>query len=84
MKPHHDGVEWKMSAKVVILAVAVAIMALPVPASQRLAGTFSRSTHASAAEPSKTLGLLLQDPFLIDSLSYSAPKSFIELEGPAG
>ena len=73
-----------MNAKVVILAVAVAVIALPVPASQLLAGTFSRSTHASpAAEPStKNLGLLLQDPFLIDTLTYTAPKSFLEAGAP--
>ena len=74
-----------MNAKVVILAVAVAIVTLPVPASQLLAGTFSRSTQTSpAAEPStKNLGLLLQDPFLINSLSYKAPKSFLDAGAPA-
>ncbi len=73
-----------MNAKVVILAVAVAIIALPVPASQLLAGTFSRSTHMSpAADPStKNLGLLLQDPFLMDALTYTAPKSFLEAGEP--
>jgi hypothetical protein len=74
-----------MNAKVMILAVAVAIIALPVPASQLLNGAFSPSTQASpAAVPSsKNLGLLLQDPFLIDRLSYTAPKSFVELGAPA-
>jgi hypothetical protein len=70
-----------MSAKVLTLALVAAIIALPVPASQVLNGTFSFSAHQSpAAEPStKNLGLLLQDPFLIDTLSYEAPKSFVEL-----
>ena len=64
-----------MSAKVLTLALVVAIIALPVPASQVLNGTFSFSAHQSpAAEPStKNLGLLLQDPFLIDQMSYSVP-----------
>ncbi len=70
-----------MSAKVLTLALVAAIIALPVPASQVLNGTFSFSAHQSpAAEPStKNLGLLLQDPFLIDTLSYEEPKSFVEL-----
>ena len=70
-----------MRVKVLTLAFVVAIIALPVPASQMLNGTFSFPAHQSpAAEPStKNLGLLLQDPFLIDTLTYEAPKSFVEL-----
>lgn len=63
-----------MRAKVLILALLAAIIALPAPASQLLAGTFAASTPASAAAPGADgLGLLLRDPFLIDELSYVAP-----------
>jgi hypothetical protein len=81
MKPHHLSGVTEMRAKALTLAIVAAIIALPVPASQLLAGTSSApSIHASpAAEPStKNLGLLLQDPFLIDTLSYLAPASFLE------
>jgi hypothetical protein len=64
-----------MNAKVLTLALVVAIIALPVPASQLLTGTFSAPTLASAAAPgAQNLGLLLQDPFLIDQMSYQAPQ----------
>jgi hypothetical protein len=47
---------------------------LPAPASQLLAGTFAASTPASAAAPGANgLGLLLQDPFLIDQLRFVVP-----------
>ncbi|MEO8759227.1 MAG: hypothetical protein ABI398_15910 [Devosia sp.] len=70
-----------MSAKVLTLALVVAIIALPVPASQFLAGSFSTSAQLSAAAPEgRSLGLLLQDPFLIDTLSYAAPASFLDTE----
>jgi hypothetical protein len=63
-----------MSAKVVTLALVAAIIALPVPASQFLAGTFSPLPSRSAAAPeARDLGLLLQDPFLIDQMTYSVP-----------
>ena len=63
-----------MNAKVLTLALVAAIIALPVPASQFLAGTFSAPPTRSAAAPEANgLGLLLQDPFLIDQMSYSAP-----------
>jgi hypothetical protein len=63
-----------MRVKALTLAFVVAIIALPVPASQLLNGTFSASASPSAAAPEdSSLGLLLQDPFLIDQMSYSAP-----------
>ena len=63
-----------MRVKVLTLALVVAIIALPVPASQLLNGTFSASASPSAAAPEdSSLGLLLQDPFLVDQISYSAP-----------
>ena len=63
-----------MRAKVLILVLLAAIVALPVPASQVLAGASSVSAPASAAAAgSRDLGLLLQDPFLIDALTYAPP-----------
>lgn len=63
-----------MRVKVLTLALVAAIIALPVPASQLLNGTFSASATPSAAAPEdSSLGLLLQDPFLIDQMSYSVP-----------
>jgi len=63
-----------MRVKVLTLALVAAIIALPVPASQLLNGTLSASAPVSAAAPEvSSLGLLLQDPFLIDQMSYSAP-----------
>ena len=63
-----------MRVKALTLALVVAIIALPVPASQLLAGTFSASpTRSAAASEANGLGLLLQDPFLIDQMSYSVP-----------
>jgi len=60
-----------MHAKVLTLALLTAIVALPVPASQMLAGTFSAPAPRPAAAPAAmSLGLLLQDPFLIDRLSH--------------
>jgi hypothetical protein len=70
-----------MNAKVLTLAMLLAaVIALPVPASQMLAGTSSVSpTQPSpAAEPGTDLGLLLQDPFLIDTLSFKVPASFLD------
>jgi hypothetical protein len=61
-----------MRVKVLTLALLVAIIALPVPASQLLTGTFSASATPSAAAPEdSSLGLLLQDPFLIDRMTYA-------------
>ena len=60
-----------MRVKVLTLALMAAIIALPVPASQLLNGTFSASAIPSAAAPEdSSLGLLLQDPFLIDRMTY--------------
>jgi hypothetical protein len=48
------------------------IIALPVPASQLLAGTVSAPTRAATIEPGTgNLALLLEDPFLVDRLSFS-------------
>ena len=70
-----------MSAKVLSIALAAAIIALPVPASQLLAGAFFAPASVAAVEPgTSNLRTLIEDPFLIDRLSYSAPASFLELE----
>ena len=63
-----------MRVKALTLALVVAIIALPVPASQLLNGTFTASASPSAAATEdSSLGLLLQDPFLIDRMGFSAP-----------
>jgi hypothetical protein len=60
-----------MRVKVLTLALVAAIIALPVPASQLLNGNFSASTApTAAATEDSSLGLLLQDPFLLDRMSY--------------
>lgn len=70
-----------MSVKVLSIALVAAIIALPVPASQMLVGHFSSPAPVANTVPgTENLGLLLQDPFLVDTLSYSAPASFLELE----
>lgn len=70
-----------MSAKVLSLALVAAIIALPVPASQLLVGAFSAPAAVVAVQPGgEDLRTLIEDPFLIDRLSYAAPASFLELE----
>jgi hypothetical protein len=62
-----------MRVKVLTLALVAAIIALPVPASQLLNGNFSASASTAptaAATEDSSLGLLLQDPFLLDRMSY--------------
>lgn len=70
-----------MRAKVLTLALLVAIVALPVPASQLLGRAFDPSTSASAAAPGdSSLGLLLQDPFLMDQVSYTVPARLSDVD----
>lgn len=70
-----------MRVQVLSLALVAAIIALPVPASQTLAGRFpAPAPVAKVAQGTENLGLLLQDPFLMDSLSYAAPASFLTPE----
>ena len=70
-----------MRAKVLSLALVAAVIALPAPASQFLAGTIAASTPASAAAPGvKNLGLLLQDPFLIDQMTYRVPARWSDVD----
>ena len=70
-----------MKVKVLSLALLAAIIALPVPASQLLAGTFSAPSPTVTVVPGhENLALLLQDPFLIDTMSYAKPASFIDVD----
>ena len=69
-----------MSAKVLSIALAVAIIALPVPASQLIAGTFSKPAQGlTVGRGDPRLATLLADPFLNDQLSFTAPQSFLQL-----
>lgn len=70
-----------MRVKVLSLALLAAIVALPVPASQVLSGTFSAPSPAVRIVPGhENLRFLLQDPFLIDQMTYERPASFLELD----
>jgi hypothetical protein len=70
-----------MRVKVLSLALLAAIVALPVPASLALTGTFSApSPVAQIVGGHENLRFLLQDPFLIDQMSYERPASFLELD----
>jgi hypothetical protein len=60
-----------MRVKVLSLAVVLAsIVALPVPASQMLAGTFSAPSPATRVSDAD-FSFLLRDPFLIDEMRLS-------------
>lgn len=70
-----------MRAKVLSLALVAAIIALPVPAMQIAAprpNAVPDMAMRVAPPAAGTLGLLLQDPFLIDGLSYAPPRSIAE------
>ena len=69
-----------MRAKILTIALLIAIATLPVPVSQLLAGPFSAS--APGAAETAALATLMEDPFLSARLSYTAPKSWIETETP--
>jgi hypothetical protein len=65
-----------MRVKVLSLALLAAIVALPVPASLALSGTFSAPAPVAQIVPGdENLRFLLQDPFLIDQMSYERPTS---------
>ena len=68
--------------KVLSIALAAALVALPLPASQMLAAGASpapASTEAQMAISDTDFALMLADPFLIDDLSYAKPTSFLDL-----
>lgn len=68
--------------KVLSIALAAAILALPLPASQMLAAgaaPASATAEAQLVASDPDFSLLLADPFLIDDLSYQKPESFLDL-----
>jgi hypothetical protein len=70
-----------MRVKVLTLAVLASIVALPVPASQMLTGTFSApSPVVTHSGQTADLVLLLSDPFLIDRMSLERPASHVALD----
>ena len=72
MKPQPPSGVADMSVKVLSMALLAAIVALPVPASQLLAGTSSATApRAIAAFDRNDLRTLLEDPFLIDRMSFA-------------
>ena len=66
-----------MRIRVMSLALLAVIVALPVPASQLLAGSFSAPSPAKVLPGNENLRFLLQDPFLIDQMSYERPAGFL-------
>ena len=64
-----------MRVRVLSLALLAVIVALPVPASQVLVGSFSAPSPAKVVPGNENLRFLLQDPFLIDQMSYERPTS---------
>ncbi|MEO6396558.1 MAG: hypothetical protein ABIO40_11705 [Devosia sp.] len=75
-----------MNTKVLSIALAAAIIALPLPASQLLAVGAPLAPAPVAtivAGDASDFSTLLADPFLIDRLSFAAPASFLSLELPA-
>jgi hypothetical protein len=68
-----------MRVKALFFALLVAIFALPVPASQLLNGALSAHAPATIVPGNQHLSLLLQDPFLIDQMSFERPASFLDL-----
>jgi hypothetical protein len=70
-----------MRAKVLILALIASIFALPVPASQLLAGTFSAPSPVAQVQPGDaSFDFLLKDPFLMDEMIPMQPVSHTALD----
>ncbi len=70
-----------MRVKVLSLALLAAVVALPVPASQLLAGTFSAPSPAVRIVPGdQNLRGLLSDPVQFGELSFERPASFLDLD----
>jgi hypothetical protein len=70
-----------MRVKVLSLALLAAIVALPVPASLALSGSFSAPSPVAHIVPGdQNLRFLLQDPFLIDQMTYAVPTTFLTEE----
>ena len=71
-----------MRVKVLSLALLALIVALPVPASLALTGTFSAPHPPSPlAIEAADFQLLLQDPFLVDQMSIVHPASLLDIDG---
>ena len=66
-----------MRVRVLSLALLAVIVALPVPASQVLVGSFSAPSPAKIVPGNENLRFLLQDPFLIDQMSYERTAGFL-------
>ena len=66
-----------MRVRVLSLALLAVIVALPVPASQVLVGSFSAPSPAKIVPGNENLRFLLQDPFTIDQMSYERPAGFL-------
>ena len=70
-----------MCVKVLSLALLAAIVALPVPASLALSGTCSAPSPVAQIVPGdENLRFLLQDPFLINEMSYAVTSTFLSEE----
>jgi hypothetical protein len=70
-----------MRVKVLSLALIASIFALPVPASQLLAGTFSAPSPVARVVPGDAnLSFLLADPFLMDEMKPIQPVSHAVLD----
>ena len=70
-----------MRVKVLSLALIASIFALPVPASQLLAGTFSAPSPVARVVPGDAnLSFLLADPFLMDEMKPIRPVSHAVLD----
>ncbi len=72
-----------MRVKVLSLALLALIVALPVPASLALTGSFSAPLlYPRSFVETGDLRFLLQDPFLIDQMSHEHPNSVLDVRGP--
>jgi hypothetical protein len=71
-----------MRVKVLSLALLALVVALPVPASLALTGSFSAPLlYPRSFVETADLRLLLQDPFLVDQMSHEHPKSVLDVQG---
>ena len=70
-----------MRVKVLSMALLALIIALPVPASLALTGSFSAPLlYPRSLVEASDFRLLLQDPFLIDQMSFAHPASFLDVQ----
>jgi len=69
-----------MHVKVLSLALVAAIIALPVPASQLLAGSSPAHSQARIVPGTDNLHLLLADPFMAGEFALRPVRSAFEAE----